>query len=94
MSFFAARVIHDEKYKLLIPAFRLLGPNLIHDPVHTSALHTIDTPRGVIQKICGVAQVTIALGRLLDLGNILSSGTQNDAEGLMSFFYSCTRQNF
>ncbi|MEK3875908.1 hypothetical protein [Paenibacillus sp. FSL M7-0420] len=126
------------------PTIGLLGLNLIHDHVQTTALHAIDTPRGVIQEIRDVAQVTFALGRLLGLGNILSFGTQNDAmdegeqmtqlrleefqfqsqnelddgqvegyhdcgtfileiwrgnqnfshKGSMSFFYSCTRQNF
>jgi hypothetical protein len=52
--------------------------NPIHDHLHPSALHPIDAPRRMIQEICCAAQMTVTLCGMLDLSDILSSGTEND----------------
>jgi hypothetical protein len=47
--------------------------------MHASALHAIDAPWRMIQKIRDIAEVTISSGSLLNLCNIFTSGTKNDA---------------
>jgi hypothetical protein len=78
--FLAAGVIYDQEYDSSgIAALELCFPNAVHDRLYPSALHAIHTPWRMIQEIGDTAQMTVIFGSVLDLRDIFTPGTKNDA---------------
>jgi hypothetical protein len=76
----AASIIHDEKYKTSsITILHAFGLDFVYYELHPPALHAIDAPRRMIQKMGDAAQMTILPGRVANLRNVLPPGTKNDA---------------
>lgn len=55
------------------------GPNPFHDNLHPFALKTINASRRMIQEIRHIAQMTAAFSCMLNLCDIPTSRTKNDA---------------